>query len=200
MITSHTLVYTYEEDFRQSTLEPAATASTGTRTKYVDRVRFVQGSKFPRYSLLLTKANPDLRKQGFNNATSSIKVSGTPWILYQHINYEGAMMVYQPGNYPKLGSFNDIISSARPLPSGKGVITLFEHINYGGRMVVLTSSSPDFRDLGFNDRVSSLIVIKGVWTGFQHIKFEGNNLGTYAAGTQLPMVSPNDTMSSIKLD
>ena len=72
-------------------------------------------------------------------------------------------MVYQPGNYPKLGSFNDIISSARPLPSGKegdGVIALFEHINYGRRMVVLTSSTPDFRDLQFNDKVSSLIVIK----------------------------------------
>ena len=133
-----------------------------------------QGSRLP-----LTKENPDLRKQGFNDATSSIEVSGTPWILYQHINYEGASMVYQPGNYPKLGSFNDIISSARPLPSGKegnGVIALFEHINYGGRMVVLTSSTPDFRDLGFNERVSSLIVIKGAWTGFQHIKFEGNNL------------------------
>ena len=156
------------------------------------------GSRLP-----LTKENSDLRKQGFNDATSSIKVFVTPWILYQHVNYMGASMVYHPGNYPKLGAFNDIISSARPLPSGKeddGVIALFEHVNYGGRMVVLTSSTPDFRDLSFNDRVSSLIVIKGVWTGFQHIKFEGNNLGTYAAGTQLPMVSPNDTMSSIKLN
>jgi hypothetical protein len=150
----------------------------------------------------------DLRKQGFDDLASSAKVSGTPWIFYQHINYEGSSHVFQPGSYTRIAKDwsggNDILSSLRPLPSkteGDGVIALFEHINYGGRMVVLTSSTPDFTGkVNFNDKVSSLIVIKGNWTGFQHIKYEGDNLGTYAAGTYLPRFAPNDTMSSIRLD
>ena len=63
----------------------------------------------------------------------------------------------------------------------------------------LTTSTPDFTKLNFNDRVSSLIVIKGSWTVFRDVNYRVD-IGTYTAGAQISTVAPNDTMSSIRLN
>ena len=98
---------------------------------------------------------------GFNDQASSTKVTGRPWIFYQHVDFKGNSQVLKPGNYPNPGSWggvNDDLSSLRPLPSesdGDAVIAIFEHVNYCGRMLVLTSSEANFVKLGFNDIASS---------------------------------------------
>jgi hypothetical protein len=155
--------------------------------------------------LTLSKEMSDLNQQGFNDAASSAKVSGTPWIFYKDTSFMGTSHVAKPGSYPNPGSWggeNDTLSSLRPLPSetegDRGVIAIFEHTNYCGRMVVLTSSNPDFTKINFNDKVSSLIVIKGTWTGFRDTNYQGDT-GTYTAGAYVSNVAPNDTMSSIRL-
>lgn len=151
------------------------------------------------------KATPSLVGIGFNDKASSAKVTGRPWIFYQHINYMGNSQVLQPGDYPNPDSWggkNDDLSSLRPLPGaneGDGVLALFEHVNYCGRMLVLTTSDANFVKLGFNDVASSLIVVKGRWTVYKNINYDVA-LGTYTAGTYVPNLAPNDTLSSAKLE
>ena len=156
--------------------------------------------------LTLSKEMSYLNQQGFNDSASSAKISGTPWIFYQHISFMGSSYVVKPGTYPNPGSWggeNDVLSSLRPLPreteGDRGVIAIFEHTNYGGRMVVLTTSTPNFTTLNFNDRISSMIVIKGSWTVFRDVNYRGD-IGTYTAGAYISNVAPNDTMSSIRLN
>ena len=156
--------------------------------------------------LTLRREMSELKQQGFNDAASSAKIMGTPWIFYKDTSFMGTSYIVKPGSYPNpstWGGDNDTLSSLRPLPSetegDRGVIALFEHTNYGGRMVVLTTSTPDFTKLNFNDRVSSLIVIKGSWTVFRDVNYRVD-IGTYTAGAQISTVAPNDTMSSIRLN
>ena len=156
--------------------------------------------------LTLNREMSNLNQQGFNDSASSAKVSGTPWIFYRDTSFMGTSYVVKPGSYPNPGTWggeNDILSSLRPLPSetegDRGVIALFEHTDFCGRMVVLTSSTPDFTTLKFNDRISSLIVIKGNWTVFRDVNFQGD-IGTYTTGARISNVAPNDTMSSIRLN
>ena len=150
------------------------------------------------------QATSNLVGHGFNDKTSSAKVVGRPWIFYQHVDFKGNSQVVNPGDYPtySLWGANDDLSSLRPLPDkseGDGVIALFEHVNYCGRMLVLTASDANFVKLGFNDVASSLIVIKGKWTIYKHVNYD-IALGTYTAGTYLPTLTPNDTLSSAKLE
>ena len=151
------------------------------------------------------QATSNLVGHGFNDKTSSAKVRGRPWIFYQHIDHKGNSQILQPGDYPNPASWggaNDDLSSLRPLPGGNegdGVIALFEHVNYCGRMLVLTASDANFVKLGFNDVASSLIVVKGRWTVYKHINYDVA-LGTYTAGTYVPNLAPNDTLSSAKLE
>ena len=134
-----------------------------------------------------------------------MKVVGRPWIFYQHVDFKGNAQVVEPGDYPTYSSWggaNDDLSSLCPLPSeseGDTVIAIFEHVNYGGRMLVLTSSEANFLTHSFNDIACSLIIVKGRWTVYKHINYDVA-LGTYTAGTYVPNLAPNDTLSSAKLE
>ena len=157
--------------------------------------------------LTLSAADCELSRQGFNDATSSAKVSesSTPWIFYTNTNFGGNSYIVKPGDYPNAdtwGGESDSLSSLRPLPSaseGDGVIALFENTNYGGRMIVLTQSCPSFVPLGFNDQASSLIVIKGTWTVYVNTEYN-EDAGTFPAGTYNANLGPNDAISSAKLN
>ena len=156
--------------------------------------------------LTLSKEMSNLNVQSFNDAASSAKVSGTPWIFYKDTSFMSTSYVVKPGSYPNPGSWggqNDTLSSLRPLPSesegDRGVIAIFEHTNYCGRMIVLTSSTANFTAINFNDTASSMIVIKGRWTVFRDTNYQGD-IGTYTAGAYVSNLAPNDTMSSIRLN
>ena len=163
-------------------------------------------ANFSGAQLTLSTSTSNLNQQGFNDSVSSAKVSGTTWIFYKDISFMGTSHVVKPGSYPNSGTWggeNDVLSSLRPLPSESegdhGVIAIFEHTNYCGRMIVLTSSTPNFTTLDFNDKASSLIVIKGKWTVFRDANYQGD-LGTYTTGAYISNLAPNDMMSSIKLN
>lgn len=156
--------------------------------------------------LPLNAEDKDLNQQGFNDVTSSAKVTGSStWIFYTNCNFGGNSYIVKPGDYPNAGAWggqNDTLSSLRPLPSpseGDGVIALFENTNYTGRMVVLTQSCPSFIPLHFNDQASSLIVIKGTWTVYVNTDYNGD-AGTFPAGTFNANLGPNDAISSTKLN
>ena len=43
------------------------------------------------------------------------------------------------------------------------------------------------------------MVVKGRWTVYKHINYDVAH-GTYTAGTYVPNLAPNDTLSSAKLE
>ncbi len=86
-------------------------------------------------------------------------------------------------------------------------IVVFEDVNFGGSSLVVTVADPDLVPQGWNDKISSLIVIRGQWALYDDTSYGGANWtvsevggpngdGTYAdysdwAGT-------NDSISSLK--
>jgi hypothetical protein len=54
-----------------------------------------------------------------------------------------------------------------------GELTLFEHHGLRGNQVTLHGDAPNFRDGGFNDKASSMIVRSGTWEVCEHKDFGG---------------------------
>ncbi len=89
-------------------------------------------------------------------------------VFYQHIDYEGSALTLYPGegiadlsliSRSTWRSWNNEISSVAVW--GEVVVYLYEHRNYGGRVVTLIDHAPDlfFTEWGnFNDRTSSIYV------------------------------------------
>ena len=85
----------------------------------------------------------------------------------------------------------------RPWSGATPAIVLHEHEGFSGRQLPLVGPAPDFRELGFNDRASSIEVFRGRWQLCKHIRFEGEcatfGPGRYALGGPL-----QDSISSAR--
>lgn len=85
-----------------------------------------------------------------------------PVVLCQHCDYGGYnVSIRESGRYnmvslQRMGFYNDDISSIR-VPQGWKV-TIFEHDNFVGKSLVLTSDNSCLVNNGFNDAMSSMIV------------------------------------------
>ena len=42
-------------------------------------------------------------------------------------------------------------------------ITFFEYAGFGGRNITMRGYTPNFAEVGFNDRASSIVVRDGIW-------------------------------------
>lgn len=83
--------------------------------------------------------------------------------LYQNCSYGGWKATLSPGNYTLAqmaakGAINDDASSIK-IPAGY-TVTLYEHDNFTGASLVLTSDNSCLISNSFNDKVSSLKVVK----------------------------------------
>ena len=83
--------------------------------------------------------------------------------IYEHINYGGYEIFLTEGNYNMhnligRGFRNDDISSIRII--GNYEVILYEHINFGGRTYTTRSNLHNFVNIGWNDIVTSIRVIK----------------------------------------
>ena len=87
-------------------------------------------------------------------------------------------------------------------------ITLFQDSEFKGPYVTLTKSEKDFKNIPFNDKISSALVESGVWQIFVDSDFNGNSVTLAAGGgadgggkypTPNSMGGYNDKFSSIKL-
>lgn len=75
-------------------------------------------------------------------------------VFFEHINYQGRSWTFD-GDQPFVGGeANDQFSSVK-VPAGMAV-QLFQHRDFAGNSVTLSSDTPDLRDKGFNDAASSL--------------------------------------------
>lgn len=120
----------------------------------------------------------DLHTLGIGDAASSICVPmGWAVDLFENTNFSGAELhVVGPAEFTDLKrqmpdgrNWGDTISSARvsgaaanPLPNSCQVATVFEHNNYRGREMQLTSDVATLHQFGLGDNISSVCVPAGV--------------------------------------
>uniref|UniRef100_A0A8C1QR88 Beta/gamma crystallin 'Greek key' domain-containing protein n=1 Tax=Cyprinus carpio TaxID=7962 RepID=A0A8C1QR88_CYPCA len=121
----------------------------------------------------------NLEKRGFNNAISSLKVIGAPWVAYYDKNFTGKQRVFEEGEYATLedkGKFSSLKMIADDLDDPE--IQLFEHVDYQGRRVTLRRET-NLHDIDFSDIASSHKVKGGVWVLYQHVNCQGDQLVSF---------------------
>ncbi len=135
--------------------------------------------------------------------------------FYEHCDYQGQSWQLDVGDYSwveNVGIPNDFLSSVR-VPPGLKVI-LYEHINFQGRQLELTSDIPCLVNKAFNDHTSSIRIInlqssqssqssqvQQKPTFYEHCNYEGRNwnldVGDYSWVENAGI--PNDLISSVKV-
>ncbi|XP_078509060.1 uncharacterized protein LOC144768926 [Lissotriton helveticus] len=116
---------------------------------------------------------PNLVNENFNDCISSVKIVGQPWVLYEHLHYQGQAVPLEEGEYAQV-SMNDGASSLRLITDdlSNPQITVYEHINGGGKALVLTAES-NLAFGGMHDNISSHRVQSGAWALYEHINRGG---------------------------
>ncbi|XP_069099083.1 epidermal differentiation-specific protein-like [Pleurodeles waltl] len=116
---------------------------------------------------------PNLVNESFNDCISSVKIVGQPWILYEHINFQGQCLPLEEGEYPGI-TMNDGASSLKMITDdlSNPQITVYEHINAGGYALVLTEEK-NLAFGGMQDNISSHRVQSGAWALYEHINRGG---------------------------
>jgi uncharacterized protein YcfJ len=157
----------------------------------------------------LTQPAPDFRDFNFNDRASSAIVDGEPWEVCQDVGFRSRCAILVPGSYPDLDALGlgDMVSSARPAPpppppaapAPTGDIVFYEHPGFHGRDLDVGGEIDDFRQVGFNDRASSVIVFEGRWEVCEHADFHGRCMilrpGRYP---DLGAMGMDDMISSVR--
>ncbi|XP_062872208.1 epidermal differentiation-specific protein-like [Trichomycterus rosablanca] len=140
----------------------------------------------------------NLKTENFNDTISSLKVIGNPWVTYNDINFGKLLEVYEEGEYTSIKE-NDKISSLQLMTEdlSNPQITLYEHADYKGRSIVLTTETK-LSYGNFNDIASSHKVQKGVWVLYQHVDRRGDKM-LARAGHDVPGYKTlNDRISQVR--
>ena len=151
--------------------------------------------------LTLTTNNNLLLLSGFDEVTSSIKVTVQPSFFTGYL-YTGSYKTLNAGEYPDLSvvglAINDVIRSVK-VPN-RFIIELYKDTNFGGAKLTLTSSTPyniDLSTVGFHDSVSS-IKIFDLPTFYGELFFIGPNL-SLAYGDYLIIKPYAGIISSVRV-
>ncbi len=123
-------------------------------------------------SQTFTNAVPDLRRVGFNDRISSLRIArGESWEVCEDPNYSGRCETMR-GDEPNLPAarWNDKISSMRRVRDfgrddqarrDNGGLQLFSGSNYSGQQIVIFDPVANLKDMNFNDRAVSVRVPAG---------------------------------------
>jgi Beta/Gamma crystallin len=154
----------------------------------------------------------------FNDKVSSLVVLEGNWAFYADWKFQSQYPpILGPGLYPVLpaGIKNDDMSSLQPVDAGPTVsggpvdshVMLFEHANFHGAHKHVFTREPNLNaddDSYFNDKISSFVILSGLWVFFSDWQFKN----PYAGGTQFgPAIDgswvealgiKNDDMSSLQ--
>lgn len=161
------------------------------------------GQDFQGQRLTIKQDVPNFEGIGFNDRTSSLVVRHGVWEFCTDAFFRGNCRTLGPGEYHDLGSQDNRISSARMVAAGRpgwgqggggwkppgpdwssmghGDVQLFHGQQFRGFIANLDAEAPNFEPLGFNDKVSSLIVRRGVWEFCTDAGFRGS-CRTYTPG------------------
>lgn len=153
-------------------------------------------------SVSIKEDTPSLRDVGFLNKAQSLKITGEPWFLFSDANYKGNFRCFNQGNYSSIPAIQKDIESARHVKGGlyNPKITLYEHINYGGRAVTLEKAANSLKSYGFDNMASSHKQVSGAWIVYAGEYYTGDQI-VALAGDEVPdyrKIGWNDKASSLK--
>lgn len=178
------------------------------------QVVFYERENFEGRSLTLNGAQEDLRRSAFNDRASSMMVFGERWEICDETRYNGRCVVFPPGRYPSLGAMGlgNRVTSARSLerlamaelprslpPPVPSRILIYERENFEGRTMAAEQSIENLNDSGFNNRVSSVVVVGDRWEACTDSGFRGRCV--FLAPGRYPSLSAlglNNSISSFR--
>ena len=166
------------------------------------------------------RAEPNLNAADdnfFNDKVSSLAVLEGNWAFFADSNFKRQYPpIVGPGLYPGLpaGIKNDDMSSLQPVDAAATVsggpvnshVMLFEHANFHGAHKHVFTLEPNLNapdDNFFNDKVSSLDILSGLWVFFRDANFQnpyanGTEFGPAIDGSSVEKLGiKNDDMSSL---
>ncbi|KAJ1211563.1 hypothetical protein NDU88_006921 [Pleurodeles waltl] len=150
----------------------------------------------------VTEDLPNLASIGFLKRVKSMRVSGNPCVVFKEGDFKGEFELFREGDHDSLGEFSEAISSVRVVKGGlrDPEITVYEHVNYGGKAATLTSPTPNLNSYEMNNMISSHKVTKGAWRLYQKEDYEGARFVALAGDNQASYcrIGRNDTVSSLK--
>jgi hypothetical protein len=123
-----------------------------------------------------------------SDQTSSCEVKSGTWILYEGASFQGKSSVLTVGRYSSssgMGIGGDTLSSLRPFPEvdpAFPLILLFKDAEFRGPMIYAVGPIAHLEAYGFQDVVSSIIVVRGNWTVYNESEFGGTKYQISASG------------------
>ena len=136
--------------------------------------------------ITLRDATPNLIDMGFNDKASSMQVRSGRWEVCSDVQFRGECAIFERGDYRTLDRFNNRISSAREVGTGRdrasarrehgrrGMLELFAQPGLNGNSTRLVSDSANLGQVGFNDRAASVVIEEGSWQLCSDVEFRGN--------------------------
>lgn len=180
-------------------------------------VTFYENENFQGRNFTAQKQINNLGRAGFNDRASSVIVGGDRgdrWEVCEDVRFGGRCMILQPGQYPSLNAMglNDRVSSVKPVDrNGRDIaqrtapaplpsqVMFYEDEDFRGRSFASDKQVENFANTGFNDRVSSMVVLGQRWEVCVDSNFNGRcmvlNPGRYPSLTAMGL---NDRISSIR--
>lgn len=173
-------------------------------------VTLYQDDNFQGRSFASSGEITDLRQLQFNDRASSVVIHGERWTLCSDADFRGQCVTLAPGRYPSLRAMglNDSLSSLRPEgggwghgwgQDGQGTVVLYENDDFDGRSLDASQGVEDLKPRGFNDRVSSIVIRRGLWEFCSDADYRGQCI-TLGPGRypNLRAWSLNDKLSSVR--
>jgi hypothetical protein len=116
---------------------------------------------------------------------------GNPYIRYQVPLIERPQIDGPYATYEK--------PAPTPPPTAETRLTVYEHDNFVGGSLTMTSALDNFAPMGFNDKASSAVIEGGPWEAFEHANYGGKRV-ELAVGNHpsLRQFNFNDMMSSAR--
>lgn len=196
---------------RDARVDESRYAPSGATSQVV----FYERDNFEGRSLTLNGAQEDLRRSAFNDRASSMMVFGERWEVCEETRYSGRCVVFPPGRYPSLGAMGlgNRVTSVRSLerlavaelpralpPPVPSKLVIYERENFEGRSMGAEQSIENLNDSGFNNRVSSVVVVGDRWEACTDSGYRGRCVflvpGRYPSLNEMGM---NNSISSLRM-
>lgn len=202
----------------KSTLAVAGLVIT---TQAFAQVTFYEQEGFEGQSFTTKRQINDFESYGFNDRASSVVVLRDRWEVCEDARFDGQCVVLRPGrydsleamglNYPissvRLVSRNTRVHESRYAPAPAPVyadntaqhVTFYEREGFQGRTFSTREQVGNFERYGFNDRASSVVVLRDQWEVCEDARFNGRCVvlrpGRYPS---LAAMGLNERVSSVR--